>query len=125
MCSSDLVDIAIQDGKIAAIAPHLNEPADSVLDLENLLVSPPLVESHLHLDSALTAGQPRWNQSGTLFEGIEIWRERKQALTLEDVQERAIATLKLQASQGVLFVRSHADVSEPNQIPLKIGRAHV
>ncbi|MEL6398427.1 MAG: cytosine deaminase [Cyanobacteria bacterium J06626_4] len=113
------VDIAIHDGKIAAIAPHLNESADSVLDLENLLVSPPLVESHLHLDSALTAGQPRWNQSGTLFEGIEIWRERKQALTLEDVQERAIATLKLQASQGVLFVRSHADVSEPNQIPLK------
>ena len=113
------VDIAIQDGKIAAIAPHLNESADSVLDLENLLVSPPLVESHLHLDSALTAGQPRWNQSGTLFEGIEIWRERKQALTLEDVQERAIATLKLQASQGVLFVRSHADVSEPNQIPLR------
>ncbi|MGD1941182.1 MAG: cytosine deaminase [Leptolyngbyaceae cyanobacterium] len=113
------VDIAIQDGKIAAIAPHLDESADSVLDLENLLVSPPFVESHLHLDSALTAGQPRWNQSGTLFEGIEIWRERKQSLTLEDVQERAIATLKLQASQGVLFVRSHADVSEPNQIPLK------
>ena len=60
------VDIAIQDGKIAAIAPHLNESADSVLDLENLLVSPPLVESHLHLDSALTAGQPRWNQSGKI-----------------------------------------------------------
>ena len=75
-------------------------------------MSAPFVESHIHLDSALTAGQPRWNESGTLFEGIEIWRERKASLTLEDVKDRAIQALKLQASKGVLFVRSHADVSE-------------
>jgi cytosine deaminase len=67
----------------------------------------------------MTVGDPRWNQSGTLFEGIEIWRERKQSLTLEDVTERAIATLKQQAQQGVLFVRSHADVSEPTLTALK------
>jgi cytosine deaminase len=114
-----LVDIAIQAGAIAAIGPNLEGAAQQVVDLQGGLVSPPFVESHIHLDSALTAGQPRWNQSGTLFEGIEIWRERKQSLTIEDVKERAIAALKLQASQGVLFVRSHADVSEPNLIPLK------
>ncbi|MDA0267366.1 MAG: cytosine deaminase [Cyanobacteria bacterium] len=113
------VDIAIADGKIQAIAPHLNITAETELDLAGRLVSPPFVESHIHLDSALTAGQPRWNQSGTLFEGIDIWRERKQSLTLEDVKTRALATLKLQASQGTLFVRSHADVSEPSLIPLK------
>jgi cytosine deaminase len=113
------IDIAIQAGVIAAMGPDLEGTAEQVLDLQGGLVSPPFVESHIHLDSALTAGQPRWNQSGTLFEGIEIWRERKQRLTVEDVKERAIATLKLQASQGVLFVRSHADVSEPSLIPLK------
>lgn len=113
------VDIAIQDGVILDIGPALDMTAAQVLDLQDRLVSPPFVESHVHLDSALTAGQPRWNQSGTLFEGIEIWRDRKQSLTLEDVKERAIATLKLQASQGALFVRSHADVSEPNLTPLK------
>ncbi|MGF1522474.1 MAG: cytosine deaminase [Leptolyngbyaceae cyanobacterium] len=113
------VDIAIQDGIITAIGPSLDFTADTVLDLAGLLVSPPFVESHIHLDSALTAGQPRWNQSGTLFEGIEIWRDRKRSLTIEDVKERAIAALQLQASQGVLYVRSHADVSEPSQIPLK------
>jgi cytosine deaminase len=114
-----VVDIAIHDGTIVAIAPDLDGTAQPVIDLDGQLVSPPFVESHIHLDSALTAGQPRWNQSGTLFEGIDIWRERKQSLTVEEVKQRAIATLKLQASQGVLFVRSHADVSEPNQIPLK------
>ncbi|HEY9738159.1 MAG TPA: cytosine deaminase [Trichocoleus sp.] len=114
-----LVDIAIEHNRIAAIAPHLNITARQTLDLEGQLVSPPFVESHIHLDSALTAGQPRWNQSGTLFEGIDIWRDRKQSLTLKDVKARAIAALKLQAQQGVLFVRSHADVSEANLIALK------
>ncbi len=113
------VDIAIADGLITEIAPSLEVTANQVIDLEGQLVSPPFVESHIHLDSALTAGQPRWNQSGTLFEGIEVWGERKQSLTLEDVQQRAIATLKILASQGTLFVRTHADVSEPSQIPLK------
>ncbi|MBE9177601.1 cytosine deaminase [Oculatella sp. LEGE 06141] len=113
------VDIAIADGRIVAIAPQLDCTAPLELDIQGQLVSPPFVESHVHLDSALTAGEPRWNQSGTLFEGIEIWRDRKQTLTLDDVKERAIATLKQQAMQGVLFVRSHADVSEKNLIALQ------
>jgi cytosine deaminase len=116
---AETVDIAIQAGKIVAIAPHLDQPAQLELDIQEQIVSPPFVESHIHLDSALTAGEPRWNQSGTLFEGIEIWRDRKQSLTIEDVKQRAIATLKQQAMQGVLFVRSHADVSEQNLIALK------
>lgn len=108
----ETVDIGIQEGRIATIAPQIPGSGSLELDVQEQLVSPPFVESHIHLDSALTAGEPRWNQSGTLFEGIEIWRERKQNLTLEDVKQRAIATLRQQAAQGVLYVRSHADVSE-------------
>ncbi|MGF1517683.1 MAG: cytosine deaminase [Nodosilinea sp.] len=115
----EAVDIGIEGGIIRAVEPNLSAEAVQEIPLVGKLVSPPFVESHIHLDSALTAGQPRWNQSGTLFEGIEIWRDRKQSLTLEDVKERAIATLKLQAQQGVLFVRSHADVSEPTLTALK------
>ena len=113
------VDIAVQQGTIVAIAPTIAEPATLELDLQKQLVSPPFVESHIHLDSALTVGEPRWNQSGTLFEGIEIWRDRKQSLSLEDVKTRALETLKQQAMQGVLFVRSHADVSEASLIALQ------
>lgn len=116
---SDLVDIALQGGVITAIAPHLAGLAGQELQVKGKLVSPPFVESHIHLDSALTVGQPRWNQSGTLFEGIDIWRDRKPALTLEDVQTRAVETLKRQAQQGVLLVRTHVDVSEPNLTALK------
>lgn len=117
--SGETVDIGLKDGHIQAMEPHLSTVAPQELALGGKLVSPPFVESHIHLDSALTAGQPRWNQSGTLFEGIEIWRDRKQSLSIDDVKERAIATLKLQAQQGVLFVRSHADVSETSLTALK------
>ena len=113
------VDIAIKNQVIAEIAPTINANTRLELDMQGHLISPPFVESHIHLDSALTAGQHRWNQSGTLFEGIEIWRERKQNLSLEDVKRRAIATLKQQAIQGVLFVRSHADVSEASLTALQ------
>lgn len=112
-------DLAIEQGIIAAIAPQITEPAKLELDLQGQLISPPFVESHVHLDSALTVGEPRWNQSGTLFEGIEIWRDRKQDLSLGDVKTRAIEILKQQAMQGVLFVRSHADVSETSLTALQ------
>ncbi|MGA9379211.1 MAG: cytosine deaminase [Phormidium sp.] len=112
LLSNEIVDIGISDGLITTISPKIQELGQIELNIHSQLVSPPFVESHIHLDSALTAGEPRWNQSGTLFEGIEIWRERKQNLSLEDVKKRAKETLKLQASQGVLFVRTHADVSE-------------
>ncbi|WP_333440337.1 hypothetical protein [Microcoleus sp. N9_A3] len=35
------------------------------------------------------------------------------------VKKRAVETLRLQASQGILFVRSHADVSEPTLTALQ------
>ncbi|MBD2078134.1 cytosine deaminase [Phormidium sp. FACHB-592] len=113
------VDIVVRQGTIVAIEPQIVEPATLALDLQGQLVSPPFVESHIHLDSALTVGDPRWNQSGTLFEGIEIWRDRKQNLSLEDGKARAIETLKQQAMLGVLFVRSHADVSETSLTALQ------
>jgi len=114
-----IVDIAIDDGRITAISADIPASAKEEIDIEEKLVTPPFVESHIHLDSTLTAGKPRWNQSGTLFEGIKIWAEYKQRLTLEDVKKRAIETLKTQAKQGVLFVRTHVDVSEPTLTALQ------
>jgi cytosine deaminase len=120
--STGPVDIGLAQGRIAAIAtdlPGWDDPGVQVLAVGGKLVSPPFVESHIHLDSVLTAGQPRWNQSGTLFEGIDIWRDRKASLTAADVQARALSALRLQAEQGVLFVRTHADVSEANLVALR------
>ena len=112
------VDIAIQDGKITQIAPQIDASGVEEIDCGGNLVTPPFVESHIHLDSVLAAGHPRFNQSGTLFEGIQIWGERKGSLTHEDVQKRALEALKLMAMHGVLYVRTHVDVTEPRLIAL-------
>ncbi len=107
------VDVAMADGKIAAIGPAIAGPADVERDVSGLMLSPPLVESHVHLDTTLTAGEPKWNESGTLFEGIETWALRKQTLSRQDVIGRATRLLHWQAAQGVLHVRSHVDTTDP------------
>ena len=116
-----LWQIAIADGKIARILPN-EEQIDfsgDILDGEQGIVYPPFVEPHIHLDATQTAGQPNWNQSGTLFEGIERWAERKSLLSHEDVKSRAWKTLKWQIANGVQHVRTHVDVSDPTLTALK------
>lgn len=116
-----LWQIAIEDGKIARILPN-EEQIDfsgDILDGEQGIVYPPFAEPHIHLDATQTAGQPNWNQSGTLFEGIERWAERKSLLSHEDVKSRAWKTLKWQIANGVQHVRTHVDVSDPTLTALK------
>ena len=116
-----LWQIVIEDGKIVRILPN-EEQIDfsgDILDGEQGIVYPPFVEPHIHLDATQTAGQPNWNQSGTLFEGIERWAERKSLLSHEDVKSRAWKTLKWQIANGVQHVRTHVDVSDPTLTALK------
>ncbi|BCR31203.1 cytosine deaminase [Aeromonas caviae] len=112
--------ILCQGGVIRAIEPMSTQLLSArELDGEQGLVIPPFIEPHIHLDTTQTAGEPSWNLSGTLFEGIERWAERKALLTHEDVKQRAIHTLKWQIANGIQFVRTHVDVSDPNLVALK------
>ena len=114
------VDIRITDGKFAEIGAGLApREGEEVRDYTGKLVLPPYIESHVHLDTALTSGQPRYNESGTLFEGIEVWSERKQTLTYEDVKDRAGRALRQQAQFGIQYVRSHVDVTDPDLTALR------
>jgi cytosine deaminase len=109
-----LVDIAIEDARFTRIAPGLELDATEVIDAEGRLVTAPLVDCHLHLDASLTAGRPRFNESGTLIEGIHVWGELKPSLTEQDVFERASEIVRWSVAQGTLFIRAHADVSGDN-----------
>lgn len=118
--TSELVDIQCDGGVIVEIRPATSHvgTAQTVIEARGALVSPPYVEPHLHLDTALTAGEPRWNLSGTLWEGIACWAERKKTLTRDDVTARATEVLRWQVANGVLHVRSHVDVTDPNFVAL-------
>ncbi len=116
-----LWQLAIEQGRIAHLVPQPEgqEWRGDVLDAQGGLALPAFVEPHIHLDTTQTAGQPAWNQSGTLFEGIERWAERKALLTHEDVKQRAWQTLKWQIANGVQYVRTHVDVSDPTLTALR------
>ncbi|HFV6977266.1 TPA: cytosine/isoguanine deaminase [Escherichia coli] len=116
-----LWQIHFHDGKISAIDAQsgVMPVTENSLDAEQGLVLPPFVEPHIHLDTTQTAGQPNWNQSGTLFEGIERWAERKALLTHDDVKQRAWQTLKWQIANGIQHVRTHVDVSDATLTALK------
>jgi cytosine/creatinine deaminase len=109
-----LLDIAVQDARFTRIAPALDLDATSVIDAEGRLVTAPLVDCHLHLDASLTAGRPRFNESGTLIEGIQVWGELKPTLTEQDVFDRASEIVRWSAAQGTLWIRAHADISGEN-----------
>jgi cytosine deaminase len=109
------VNLHVDGGVILEIVPASAEPAPArtVVEARGALLSAPYVEPHIHLDTALTAGEPRWNESGTLWEGIACWSERKPMLTRQDVIDRAEEILRWQVANGVLFVRSHVDITDP------------
>ncbi|MDX1714900.1 cytosine deaminase [Vreelandella venusta] len=117
----ELYRLEIENGTFTAItaqdAPQT--AGDGQIDAGGKLLCAPFIEPHIHLDAALTAGEPSWNQSGTLFEGIERWGERKPMLTAADIRERALNTLNLLIGNGVQFVRTHADTSDPSLIGIK------
>ena len=118
--SVESVDIRVTDGKFEQIGANLEaRPGEEVVDCTDKLILPPFVESHVHLDTCLTAGQPRWNMSGTLFEGIERWEERKEFLTKEDVKNRVNKVVRMQAANGVQHVRTHVDINDPKLTALE------
>ena len=113
-----LWNILIEDGKFKKISQEDSEGED-VIDINGALVLPPFIEPHIHLDTTLTAGEPEWNLSGTLFEGIQRWSERKESLTIEDVKQRSKQAIKWQIAQGIQYIRTHVDVTDPELTALK------
>ncbi len=106
------IDIAVRDGRIAAIERGIAGEARRVIEANGHLVTPPFIDIHFHMDATLSLGLPRLNQSGTLLEGIALWGELKPLLTPEAVIERALRYCDLAVAQGLLAVRSHVDICD-------------
>ncbi|QOL15802.1 cytosine deaminase [Dickeya dianthicola] len=113
--------LRLQDGLIAAVdlQPAMLPATPDTLDAAGQLAIPPLVEPHIHLDAVLTAGEPEWNMSGTLFEGIERWSQRKAVITHEDTKRRAHIAIGMLRDHGIQHVRTHVDVTDPSLAALE------
>ncbi|MCB1885536.1 MAG: amidohydrolase family protein [Geminicoccaceae bacterium] len=106
------VDILVADGIIQAVGPGIEAKGRREIDASGCLVAPPFVDCHFHMDATLSLGLPRRNVSGTLLEGIALWGELKETLTVEAVVGRALAYCDMAVAQGILAIRSHVDVCD-------------
>lgn len=109
-----LKDIFIEDGKFREISDKTGRTADKTIDAGGNLVSPPIVDPHVHLDAVLVAGLlERKNETGTLIEAVDIWNEWAGDLNKGKIKNNAKKVIDWYVANGVLRVRTHADCTEP------------
>ena len=113
------MSVAVAGGKILEVTAGLDAPATDVVDAQGLLLSPPFVDAHFHMDATLSYGLPRVNQSGTLLEGIALWGELKPLLTQEALIDRALTYCDWAVAKGLLAIRSHVDVCDPRLLAVE------
>ena len=113
------MSVAVQTGRIVEVTQRLDAPAHQTLDAMGLLLSPPFVDAHFHMDATLSYGLPRLNASGTLLEGIALWGELKPLLTAEALIERALAYCDWAVAKGLLAIRSHVDICDPRLLAVQ------
>lgn len=116
------VSISVKDGLIRDVSmdPALRHAAScEIIDAQDQLLTPPFVDPHFHMDSTLSYGQPRVNQSGTLLEGIALWGELKPLLKQQDLIDRAMTYCDWAVANGLLAIRSHVDVSDPRLLAVE------
>jgi len=116
------MSVAISNGRIVDVQPDATlATAQSAQEIDacGQLLAPAFVDAHFHLDSALRYGQPRVNASGTLLEGIELWGELKPTLTQDAIIDSATRYCQWAVANGLLAIRSHVDVSDPNLLAVQ------
>jgi cytosine deaminase len=106
------IDIAIENGRIAALGQQLPVQGAREIDAGGDLVTPPFIDAHFHMDATLSYGLPRVNASGTLLEGIALWGELKPHLTQEALVERAMQYCDWAVARGLLAIRTHVDICD-------------
>src|ERR687886_156582 len=102
-------DIAIQQGRIRAVAPGLRAAAREQLEVTGKLVLPGFVESHIHPDKAFVADRAPGLQAGGPTPQV-LLAELKKAFTVDDVYQRARRALRYAVRHGCTAMRAHVEV---------------
>jgi cytosine/creatinine deaminase len=113
-----LQDIALEAGKIMAMANRLEDSGREERNLEGRIVLPGFVEAHCHIDKTLTIDRVE-NASGTLMEAIINWVAFKPSLTREDYLSRGRRALLMALRMGTTNLRTHVDVDSGGSLALE------
>ncbi|OJU66129.1 MAG: cytosine deaminase [Rhizobiales bacterium 63-7] len=113
LSDGSLRDIAVKDGRIAAISPSGSGPAAAeTVDLGGALVVPAFVEGHIHLDTSFYGD--RWIPHKPCTNGFNVHErvafQAKNMAAAAPMDERARNQLDLCIANGSLQMRSHVMV---------------
>jgi cytosine deaminase len=100
--------LAIANGRIATVGREA-PAAREVIEVDGRLVTPGLVEAHMHLDKALLHDRIEAT-AGTAAEAIRLTGQAKRGFTVEDVRARARRVLDMAIAAGTTAMRSHVEV---------------
>jgi cytosine deaminase len=103
-----LADVVIADGRIVAVGGDRPRPAPT-LDAGGRLVTPGLVEAHIHLDKALLHDRIA-EGAETVADAIRLAGEAKRRFTRADIQARARRVLDAAVAAGTTAMRTHVEV---------------
>jgi cytosine deaminase len=102
------LDIGIERGQIAAIAPHLTANA-AVYDAEGCLACAGLIESHIHIDKSRIIDRCAPQDRRTLSPVIGV-APLKKSMSVEDVYTRAARTVEDCIIHGTTRMRTQLEV---------------
>lgn len=104
----ELVDIAVEDGRIVEVADKIPGRAKTELVLDGKVVLPGLINCHTHLDKAFM-GQHASGEYDVL-EALKTWKIAKDKFTKDDIRRRARRAIDLAIRSGTTVIRSCVDV---------------
>jgi len=104
-----VTDIGCRDGRIALLGSLAGRPAAREIVGEGRVITPGLVDAHIHLDKALLSDRAP-SREGSLAEALRVTAEAKRGFTRDDIVARARRTLDMAVRQGTTAMRSHADI---------------
>lgn len=120
--ATEPVSVAVDDGRILAVGADLDYPARMEVEGQGHYLSPGFVESHLHLDIALSndAGQPSRPEAFVSMAGLNAAIEsRRRSFIYEEIVRRASAALELGLRHGTTALRAHC------HLDTDIGLRHI
>jgi cytosine deaminase len=103
-------DVGVTDGRIVEIAPRIAAAGREELDLGGRLLTPGLVESHIHLDKSRIIERCGPEAGRNAANAVRRVQEAKRGFTVEDIYARARTTLEAAILQGTTRMRTHVEV---------------
>src|SRR5260370_14154488 len=104
-----LVDLGTLDGKIKEIGSLTGRPSHRAVDCGGLVLTPGLVDAHIHLDKAFLSERAP-SVEGTVAEALRVTAEAKRRFTVDDIRARARRALDQAVPAGTTAMRSHVEI---------------